>query len=238
MLTVAVAIICKTPTPGKSKTRLCPPLQPEECAAISACFIADLGQTIAGLKHPAARPCAVYTPAGSAAQLLEILPGFTLTPQGEGDLGERLIKGINDLLAAGHGGAILINSDSPTLPAAILEAAVAAVLTGDQMVIAPAADGGYTLIGLSRLHARLYEDIPWSTERVFELTMERACEIGLPATVLDMWYDIDDASSYATLEAELDGQAPPFAKPDRPLQDAPRTRRFIELRRAHVLAAQ
>ncbi len=238
MSSVAVAIICKTPAPGKSKTRLSPPLRPEECAAISACFIADLGRTIAGLRHSAARACVVYTPSGSEQELLGILPGFALTLQGDGDLGDRLAKGIGDLLASGHGGAILINSDSPTLPASILEAAVEAVLAGDRMVIAPAFDGGYTLIGLSRHHARLFQDIPWSTETVFELTMARAREIGLPTVVLDMWYDVDDARSYAMLEAELDGQAPPFAQPALTLQDAPATRGFVTRRRDHDMAAQ
>jgi len=238
MQSVAVAIICKTPAPGKSKTRLSPPLRPEECAAISACFIADLGRTIAGLEHPAARPSVVYTPAGSEAALLGLLPGFALTLQGEGDLGARITQGIDDLLAAGHDGAIVINSDSPTLPPAILEAAVAAVLAGDRMVIAPAFDGGYTLIGLSRQHARLFQEIPWSTERVFELTMQRAREIDLPTTVLDMWYDIDDRRSYAMLEAELAGQAPPFARPGLPLVNAPATRRFVADRSTYAMAAQ
>lgn len=238
MRSVAVAIICKTPAPGKSKTRLSPPLRPEECAAISACFIGDLGRTIAGLDHPAARPCAVYTPAGTEAQLLRLLPGFALTIQGEGDLGARLRNGIGDLLEAGHAGAILINADSPTLPPAILEAAIEAVLGGDRMVIAPAFDGGYTLIGLSRVHARLFEDMPWSTETVFELTMQRAHEIGLPAVVLDMWYDIDDAKSYAMLEDELAGRPPGFARAHLPPHEAPATRRFVAQRRVYATAAQ
>ena len=233
MRSVAVAIICKTPAPGKSKTRLSPPLRPEECAAISACFIGDLGRTIAALDHPAARPCAVYTPAGSEAELLAILPGFALTLQGEGDLGARLAKGFGDLLAGGHAGALLISSDSPTLPPAILNAAVKAVLGGDRMVIVPAHDGGYTLMGLSRVHPRLFEDMPWSTEAVFDLTMQRAREIGLETVVLPMWYDIDDARSYAMLEAELDGRPPAFAPPGM-AHDAPATRRFVEHRRAMV----
>ena len=232
MRTVAVAIICKTPAAGKSKTRLAPPLRPEECAAISACFIGDLGRTIATLGHPAARPCAVYTPAGSEAELLGILPGFALTLQGEGDLGARLVKGFGDLLAEGHAGAMLISSDSPTLPPAILQAAVDAVLGGDRMVIVPAFDGGYALMGLSRVHHRLFQDIEWSTGTVFERTMDRAREIGLETVVLPMWYDIDDAHSYAMLEAELAGRPPEFAEPGTPPQDAPRTRRFVEHRRA------
>lgn len=232
MGSIAVAIICKTPIAGQSKTRLAPPLRPDECAAISACFIADLAATIATLERPAARPHVVYTPAGSEAALAALLPeGFGMVLQGPGDLGERLLRGIADLLAAGHEGAILINSDSPTLPPAILEAAVAALLRGDPLVLAPALDGGYTLIGLRSAAPRLFQDIAWSTETVFERTLERAGEIGMPATVLDRWYDVDDAASLAILQAELDGTPPDFAGARLVPRDAPRTRAFMEARR-------
>lgn len=236
---VAVAIICKTPITGKSKTRLSPPLRPEECAEISACFITDLGSTIGGLDRAIAAGCAVYTPAGSEMALRSLLPAdFQLVLQGEGDLGDRLLQGVTDLLAAGYAGAILINSDSPTLPPTILQAAIEAVRDGDKVVLSPAIDGGYTLIGLSCAYRRLFQDIPWSTEVVFQLTLDRAREIGLPVVILDPWYDIDDAGSYAMLEAELGGQRPSFAKPTMPLQDAPTTRLFIERRRAAATSSK
>ena len=103
---------------GASKTRLSPPLRPDECAAISACFIRDLARTIAALAEDGdVTGYAVYTPRGSEASLRRLLPdGFKLMPQVEGDFGERLLHGAIDLLAAGHSGAILVNSDSPTLP--------------------------------------------------------------------------------------------------------------------------
>jgi rSAM/selenodomain-associated transferase 1 len=231
MPSVAVGIICKTPRSGHSKTRLSPPLRPEECARISACFIQDLSATIASLAGDGrADGYAVYTPAGTEAELRALLPGgFGLVLQGNGDLGKRLYKGIHDLLAAGHAGAILVNSDSPTLPRAILDSAVDAVLSGDNVVLSPAFDGGYTLIGLSKPHRHLFTDIPWSTERVYELTLQRAREINLSVTALDGWYDVDDGAAYAMLERELDGIRPPFAKG--PAQDAPRTRAFVRRRR-------
>lgn len=236
MRPIAVAIICKTPSPGKSKTRLSPPLRPEECAAISACFIADLAVTIAEVAASSpATANAVYTPEGSEAALRALLPpGFGLTLQGEGDLGARLLRGVEDLLAAGHGGAILVNSDSPTLPPALLRAGVEALASGAAMVISPAIDGGYTFIGLASPHARLFEDIPWSTEVVFALTMDRAREIGIAPVVLDPWYDVDDAQSYAMLEAELAGAHPAFADTATPLRDAPRTRAFVAGRAARA----
>ena len=149
MRTVALAICCKTPTSGLSKTRLSPPLRPDECAAISACFIRDLSATIAEAEREGGvTGYALYTPRGSEASLLQLLPeGTKLMPQVEGDFGERLLNGAIDLLATRHSGAILINSDLPTLPKLILRRAADAVLSGDNCVLSRAADGGYTLIG-------------------------------------------------------------------------------------------
>ena len=228
--TVAVAITCKTPEPGRSKTRLSPPLRPEECAAISACFIQDLARTIASLVPDGdVTGCALYTPIGSENELRRLLPsGFTLCSQHDGDFGERLLNGMRDLLAV-HRGAILVNSDSPTLPREILRAAVDAVKAGDQVVLGPADDGGYTLIGLSRVHERLFEDIPWSTSAVHRLTVERAHELGLPVVDVPGWYDVDDDASLRMLLDEVDGRRPAFAA--HAGADAPVTRRFLHERR-------
>jgi uncharacterized protein len=106
---------------------------------------------------------------------------------------------------------------------------VEAVRGGDNLVISPALDGGYTLIGLSKPHSHLFAGIPWSTEAVYELTLQRAREINLPVIALDGWYDVDDGASYAMLERELDGICPPFASG--PGQDAPKTRAFVQRRR-------
>jgi rSAM/selenodomain-associated transferase 1 len=230
--TVAIAITAKTPKSGASKTRLSPPLAPEDCAAISACFIRDLSATIAQVAASGdVTGYALYTPRGSEAELRRLLPASTrLMPQIEGDFGERLLHGVIDLLAQGHAGAILVNSDSPTLPPAILRAAAEALRGGNTVVLSPAADGGYTLIGLSRPHARLFADIPWSTGDVYRLTLERAREIGLPVTQVPGWYDVDDAASLAMLEAELAGARPPFAAIHG--AEAPATRAFMRARAA------
>jgi len=233
MKPIAVAIVCKTPAAGTSKTRLSPPLRPDECAAISRCFIRDLAQTIQSLADDGGvAGCALYTPAGSEAELCRLLPeGFHLTLQGEGDLGARLLKGVADLLAAGFGGAILVNSDSPTLPKATLRAAVDAVRSGDNVVLGPALDGGYILIGLSQPHARLFDGMPWSTREVYRLTLERARDIGLPVRNVPGWYDVDDAASFAMLEHEVNGVPSPFAASGLIGADAPATRRFVRERR-------
>lgn len=236
---IAVAIVCKTPAAGKSKTRLSPPLRPDECAAISSCFISDLSRTIQSVADDGdAAGCALYTPLGSEIELRRLLPdGFHLTLQGEGDLDARLLKGTADLLAEGFGGAILVNSDSPTLPKEILRAAVDAVRQGDNVVLSPALDGGYTLIGLSHPHARLFEDVPWSTSEVYRLTLERAREIGLPVVNVPGWYDVDDAASFAMLEDEFGGIRPPFAEPHLVGAEASATFQFLRARQNSLMRA-
>jgi rSAM/selenodomain-associated transferase 1 len=233
MKQVAVAIVCKTPIAGQSKTRLSPPLRPEECAAISGCFIRDLSATIQELAEDGdVANCALYTPLGSEDALRRLLPnGVRLISQGDGDLGARLLKGAQDLLSAGYAGAVLVNSDSPTLPKTILREAADAVRQGDNVVLSPALDGGYTLIGLSQPHAELFTNIPWSTNAVYRLTLDRARTIGLPVVSVPGWYDVDDAASFRMLEDEFNGQRPSFAMPHLVGASAPATRNFVRMRK-------
>jgi uncharacterized protein len=233
MTSVAIGIFCKTPTPGLSKTRLSPPLHPNECGAISACFIRDLAATIDDLANGAdVTPYAVYMPAGSEEALKVLLPqSFRLLLQHDADFGGRLLRATAELLAAGHAGVVLVNADSPTLPASILRAAADAIRTTDAVVLGPAIDGGYTLIGLSKAHAQLFKDIPWSTSAVYPQTIARAQDIGLPVVTLSCWYDVDDKETLSLLERELTGARVPFATAALKGAPAPATARFLVQRR-------
>jgi hypothetical protein len=229
---IAVAVICKTPRPGFCKTRLSPALGQEDCAALSECFIRDVCATIATVAEMGGvTGYAVYTPLGSEKALRALLPpDFRLLPQSDGDLGARLLNATRDLLAAGHSGAILVNSDSPTLPVSILADAVRALHEGDVAVLGPALDGGYTLIGLRKPYAHLFTGIPWSTPQVYRLTMERAGDIGLPVTSVAQWYDIDDEYTLRLLQAELGGERLEFATPGLVGAGARCTRQFFATR--------
>jgi rSAM/selenodomain-associated transferase 1 len=221
---IAIAIVCKTPAPGLSKTRLSPPLRPEDCAALAACFIRDLAATIGELTRDGdVTGYAVYTPAGGEHSLRALLPSdFHLQLQCDGDLGTRLTAATRELLSK-HTGVILVNADSPTLPASILRAAVDATRRGG-IVLSPALDGGYTLIGLSRMHERMFADIPWSTSEVHQVTVERAAEIGVPVVSVPGWYDVDDAESLSVLQSELAGKPLPFGQAGLRGAAAPATR--------------
>ncbi len=195
---------------------------------MSACFIRDLTanlQTLCG--DGRITGYAVYTPVGSEERLRPLLPSqFGLVVQCDGDFGLRLRTSVEDILALGHHGAIIINSDSPTLPAGIVADAAARLLEGDCVALSPALDGGYTLIGLTKIHARLFEDIPWSTEAVHRLTEERAAEIGLKVCNVPPWYDVDDGASLNLLRRELAGE-PPFFVSAHPPAAAPATKAYV-----------
>jgi rSAM/selenodomain-associated transferase 1 len=238
----ALAMMIKAPRPGASKTRLTPPLTPQEAAAISSCFLRDttanIAQTVAacGHQHPAAG-IAVYTPVGLEEAFTGLLPeGFCLVAQRGEPFGERLVHAAEDLLALGYGAVCLIDSDSPTLPAEALRLAVHALAQpGDRLVLGPSEDGGYYLIGLKHAHRRLFENIDWSTERVAAQTLARAAELGLAVVELPTWYDVDDAATLRMLCDELLGFNGATDDPeDVQGYSAPRTREFL----SGILAAE
>jgi rSAM/selenodomain-associated transferase 1 len=202
-----MGIMAKVPRTGEVKTRLVPPLSLEQASRLSQCFIQDVGTAIAAAarERPEIHGLAVYAPAGAERGLLGLLPeGFGLLPQRGADLGERLRHATEDLLGAGFRSVCLVNSDSPTLPPALLvEAAAALEAPGDRVVLGPASDGGYYLIGLKHPHPRIFEGIAWSTPAVLGSTLERAREQSLEVHLLPEWYDVDDAESLQMLRREL-----------------------------------
>ena len=208
----ALAVMAKAPRPGKVKTRLAPPLTLDQSAAINICFLQDTTENIAAVAASGhAAGVISYTPIGDEALFDNLLPvEFVLIPQrGEG-FGERLLATAEDLLACGYGSLCLIDSDSPTVPALAFERAVAELARpGDRVVLGPAHDGGYYLIGLKRAHPELFADITWSTGTVFAETIAAAKAANLEAVTLPLWYDVDDAATLDVLTAELLYDTPP-----------------------------
>lgn len=205
----ALGMMIKVPRAGASKTRLVSPLTPEEAARLSVAFLRDTAENMADAcaEHAdgAVHAVAVYTPAGAEGAFAGLLPaGFSLLAQRGDSFGERLSHAAADLLRLGYESCCLIDSDSPTLPRARLSAAVAELRRpGDRLVLGPADDGGYYLIGLKRAHPRLFEEIAWSTADVLTRTIERARETALEVKLLPAWYDVDDASTLRRLYDEL-----------------------------------
>src|SRR5207302_1487539 len=189
----ALAIMTKAPRAGAVKTRLQPPLTSAEAAELNICFLRDIAGAISrasrscfgGLRPPKqntiARGIGVFTPARSEKEYANILPlDFDLLPQRGDRFGERLSNATADLLQVGFESCCLINSDSPTATADAFREAVAQLQgADDRIVLGPSDDGGYYLIGMRKLHRRLFQKIDWSTDRVFAQTVERANEIRL-----------------------------------------------------------
>jgi uncharacterized protein len=204
----ALAVMAKAPRPGKVKTRLSPPLNPDQASALNICFIRDTTENIQQVtKASNSSGLVVYTPVGDESAFDALLPsGFQLLAQRGDGFGERLLHASEDLFSCGFSAVCLIDSDSPTMPQeALLQAVEWLSRAGDRMVLGGSDDGGYYLIGIKRPHHRLFEQIDWSTERVFQQTLERAREIGLPAELLPTWYDVDDAATLERLRRELSG---------------------------------
>lgn len=230
MSTAALGVMCKAPRAGAAKTRLAAVVGPEAAARLAACFLRDVAAAIEGAPDTLGRRgYGVYAPEGSEAALRDILPpSFGLVLQDDADFGMALASAARRLLDAGHDCAVLINADSPTLPSRLLVEAVERLRrTGDRVVLGPAVDGGYYLIGLKAPHPALFRDIPWSTAGVYGRTVERARAIGLDVDALPVWYDVDDADSFACLREELAGTPPAFAEPGLTGGPARATRAFL-----------
>src|SRR6476646_8765770 len=216
----ALAVMTKAPQAGRVKTRLVPPLTPEEAAELNKCFLRDTtaaissacsrrpaGDVNASHSEAATAACgiAVYTPVGAESAYTDILPtAFSLLPQRGDKFGERLYFALEDLFKCGFASVCLIDSDSPTVPAANFAEAVELIsTTEDRVVLGPSDDGGYYLIGVKKPHRHLFEQIDWSTERVLNQTIQRATEMGIKVKLLPTRYDVDDDVSLQRLRKEL-----------------------------------
>ena len=226
MTVCALGLMAKAPFAGEVKTRLVPPLTPQEAAALNVCFLRDMAANIESINETKGTSgLVVYTPAGSESAFAGVLPeGFTLLAQRGPSLGERLCNATDDLLRQGFDAVCLINSDSPTLPKSILIRAVESLAKdGDRVVLGAAEDGGYYLIGLKHAHRNLFNEIAWSTSDVLASTKQRAAEIALPVELLPPWYDVDDAETLSRLCEELFASSAANGA-----YAAPHTRAFLE----------
>lgn len=203
-----IAVMAKASKPGRTKTRLGAVVGPEQAALLNTAFLEDIAENLAAAC--AISPIAGYVAFGppEESDFFDFLPAHIgRFVAWQPTFGETLEAAIRHMLAGGHAAACVLNSDSPTLPTSILvEAAQALARPGDRIAFGPSNDGGYYLLGMKAMHAHLFEDITWSTDRVAQETMQRAAELGLEVHHLPEWYDVDDALSFEILRAELAGE--------------------------------
>ncbi len=202
----AMAVMGKASIPGRVKTRLVPPLSPDEAALLNTAFLQDIIANIGlAAREVAVRPYVAYGPVGSEAFFREHLPAEVgLLESCMPGFGNCLFLVIETLLSRGFDSVCVINSDSPTLPTGQLIAAARHLAQdGDRAVLGPSLDGGYYLLGLKIPHRRLFEDIAWSTADVLDQTRQRAAELSLPLVMLEPWYDVDDFATLRQLRDDL-----------------------------------
>jgi uncharacterized protein len=209
-----IAIMAKASAPGRTKTRLVPPLTFDEAAALNTVFLQDIADNLLRAAEQASiAGYAAFAPAGSEDFFKCILPpSIGLIDAVLPNFGDCLFHTIEQLFARGHSAAVVLNSDSPTLPTAILvETAKLLDAPGERAVFGPSDDGGYYLLGLKTARRRLFEDIAWSTQDVAAQTLERAREIELDVHTLPSWYDVDDLNGLHRLYRET--RPPRLARP-------------------------
>jgi rSAM/selenodomain-associated transferase 1 len=124
-------------------------------------------------------------------------------------LGDRLIHVFRDMFRLGYESVVIIGSDLPDLPPAYLQEAVEALANGrDLLVLGPATEGGYYLVGLNQPHDELFQEISWSTSTVLDDTRQRATASGLPTVLLREWSDVDEAEDVQRVLSAPDDVAP------------------------------
>jgi rSAM/selenodomain-associated transferase 1 len=186
-----IVIFAKAPVPGRVKTRLIPALGAEGAAALASRMLErTISEALAsGL---AVELCGEPDPAGWYHG-----PTLQLSAQGEGDLGQRLHRAAERVLAAEN--VLLIGADCPALDRHRLNAAAEALERHDA-VLHPAEDGGYVLLGLRRVHPSLFTGIDWSTDRVAVQTLASIEALGWSIDIRDRLADVDEPSDLHLLD--------------------------------------
>lgn len=185
-----IVIFAKAPVPGQAKTRLIPALGEAGAAKLAFDMLnATVAEALAARLPTLPELCA--DPHPMEPEWAPFLPRAQLrfTAQGEGDLGARMARAAQRTTQLDEN-ALLIGTDCPDLDRHLLRAAAAA-LAGHDAVIHPTCDGGYALLGLARFDRSLFQDIPWSTDRVAGTTIDRIRALGWSLHVGATLRDID-----------------------------------------------
>jgi hypothetical protein len=177
-----------------------PALDAPEAANLYAAFLQDaLEQYV-----PLDADIRLYlTPSASELDQSIVPAGVSLHEQTGDDLGERMARAFVETFAMGYERILILGTDHPTLPTAFIEVALEALSNSRSIVIGPAEDGGYYLLGLNDFIPELFRGMEFSHGDVFKQTLDRIPEAGIDLTVLPGWYDVDTPDDVSRLAAEL-----------------------------------
>ncbi|MEP0787317.1 TIGR04282 family arsenosugar biosynthesis glycosyltransferase [Trichocoleus sp. DQ-A1] len=184
-------VFTRYPEPGKAKTRLIPVLGEDGASNLHRQMTEHTLSQVRELQSDRATRVEVYFTGGDQ-QLMEDWLGADIIyqPQGKGDLGQRMKSAFQTAFAAGMEGVAIVGTDCPGLDAKIMAQAFEQ-LNGHDLVLGPAMDGGYYLIGLRRVIPELFAGINWGTSEVREKTVAIAISLGLAVAYLPSLFDVD-----------------------------------------------
>ena len=195
-----LGVFAKQPIAGRAKTRLAADRSPAWACRAAHAFLAD---TLDRLDAVSARRYVVYAPADAGPFFVPLARGqYDLLPQADGDLGDRLRAFFRQAQADGAERTVAVGADSPTLPVAYVEQAFALLERAD-VVLGPACDGGYYLIGVGRRLPPVFDDIAWSSADVLRQTVERLADAPWRLALLPPWYDVDTPADWALLRGHV-----------------------------------
>jgi hypothetical protein len=193
-------VVAKQPAAGHTKTRLCPPLTPQQAAELYDCFLRDTLDLMRQV--PGVQRVIGYLPQDAREYFGRLAPDMHLAPQVGISLGERLNHLLIEALAGGAPFAVVMDSDSPTLPCRYLLQAFERLAEAD-IVLGPTRDGGYYLIGLKQPQPHLFQEVQMSTPHVLADTLALAKASGLSVALLPAWYDVDTVADLQQLWDEM-----------------------------------
>jgi rSAM/selenodomain-associated transferase 1 len=183
----ALVVIAKEPVPGAVKTRLAPSLGADGAARAAAAMLAD---TLAVMAQVDAEPWVCFAPPEARARMARLAPGCRLLAQVEGDLGDRLAACFAALLGGGADRVVIVAADTPHVPLATFQAAFA-LLDQVDVVLGPAQDGGYYLVGAKAALPELFVGVPMGTAAVLQVTIQRAIRRRLRVGTVPLLRDLD-----------------------------------------------
>lgn len=202
MRPACVLVLARYPTPGQAKTRLIPALGPAGAAQLYQRLAEGMIAQVRAME-PAVDVALWYCGASETAMRTWLGDDLRYCLQPEGDLGHRLTIMLDWAFAQGYGRAVVIGTDCPGLDAALLSQSLTALASGADLVLGPAQDGGYYLLGLTAPQPALFQGITWSTSAVLAQTVAQAERLHLAPTYLPTLTDIDTPEDLAHLPPSL-----------------------------------
>jgi len=181
-------VFAKEPEKGKVKTRLSGCLSPRQCLKLYKGLLKET--VVLARSAGCGQKIIAYDSGGQNPEFLKKIAGdFKFHRQKGRGLGERMFNAFKSALAD-QAKAVIIGSDSPGLPVSRIRRAFE-LLDENDLVLGPANDGGYYLIGLKKPCQKIFTGIEWSSRSVFKKTLVRAGKLKKKTAVLDFWHDID-----------------------------------------------